>query len=168
MILWDAEFKKCCWFCICTMTLCHDVMSWRQKQAVFISACRRARKLIIFLFLQFFGLLSSKMLLFLCSHVITSWRDVMTAQNSLLCQLVDVLKLLYRFIFVDISVAEFQTIIVIVFAWYRLVIMWRHDVTEMTTWSQGTYITIIGKFSGFLLLPEDCFPQRFDSLKIAW
>ena len=31
-----------------------------------------------------------------------------------------------------------------------------------------SHITIIGKFSGFLLSPEDCFPQRFDSLKIPW
>ena len=36
--------------------------------------------------------------------------------------------------------------------------------------SQRTTFTshITGKFSGFLLSPEDFFPQRFDSLKITW
>ena len=29
-----------------------------------------------------------------------------------------------------------------------------------------SHITIIGKFSGFLLLPEDCFSQRFNGLKL--
>ena len=54
------------------------------------------------------------MLSFWCLHdVMTSWRDVMTSQNSfLLYQLVDVLKWWYACIFVDISVEGFQTIMV--------------------------------------------------------
>ena len=38
--------------------------------------------------------------------------------------------------------------------------------SQRTTFT--SHITITGKFSGFLLSPEDCFPQRFDSLKITW
>ena len=118
------------------MTSCHDV----KNRLYFISACRSAREMILFLFLKFSGLLSSKMLLFLCLHdVMTSWRDVMMSQNSLLLyQLVDVLKWLYTFISVDISVAGFQAIIVYVLAWCLHVITWRHDVTKITTWRQET------------------------------
>ena len=58
------------------------------------------------------------MLSFLCLHdVMTSWRDIMTSQNSfLLYQLVDILKWWYTCISVDISVDEFRAIIVYVFA----------------------------------------------------
>ena len=63
----------------------------------------------------------------------------MTSQNSLLLyQLVDVLKWWYKFISVNISVAEFQAIIVYVLARCLHVITWRHDVTETTTWRQET------------------------------
>ena len=51
--------QKICRFCICMMTSRHDVMPWRQRHAVLISACRIDRKVIIFLYLYFFGLLSS-------------------------------------------------------------------------------------------------------------
>ena len=72
------------------VTSCHDV----KNRLYSISACRSAREMILFLFLWFSGLLSLKMLLFLCLHdVMTSWHDVMMSQNSLLLyQLVDVLK----------------------------------------------------------------------------
>ena len=81
------------------------------------------------------------MLSFLCLHdVMTSWRDVMTSQNSfLLYQLVDVLKWWYTCISVDISVDGFQTISVYVLAWCLYVITWRHDVTKITTWRQETH-----------------------------
>ena len=80
------------------------------------------------------------MLSFLCLHdVITSWRDVMTPQNSFLpYQLVDVLKWWYTCISVDFSVEGFQTNIVFVYAWCLHVITWRHDVTKITTWRQET------------------------------
>ena len=43
--------KNWCQFCICMMTSRHDVMPWRQRHAVLISACRIDRKVIILLFL---------------------------------------------------------------------------------------------------------------------
>ena len=43
--------QKLCRFCICMMTSRHDIMPWRQRHAVLISACRIDRKVIIFLFL---------------------------------------------------------------------------------------------------------------------
>ena len=80
------------------------------------------------------------MLSFLCLHeVMTSWRDVMTSQNSLfLYQFVDVLKWWYTFISVDILVAGYRAIIVYVLAWCLHVITWRHDVTKITKWRQET------------------------------
>ena len=69
----------------------------------------------------------------------TSWRDVMMSQNSLLLyQLVDVLKWWYTCISVIISIAGFQANIVYVLAWCLHVITWRHDVTKITTWRQET------------------------------
>ena len=79
------------------MTSCHDVT----KPDLPISACRWARKLILFLFPWFFGSLGSKMLLifYLCDDV-TSWRHVMTSQNLIhLSQLVDVLESWFFFLF---------------------------------------------------------------------
>ena len=108
--------QTCCRFCICMMTSRHDVMPWRQKHAVHISACRIDRKIIIiFCFYSFSACLFQKqMLSILClPDVNTSWRNVMTPRNSLLLyQRVDVLKWWYKFVSVDISIAEFQTIIV--------------------------------------------------------
>ena len=62
----------------------------------------------------------------------------MTSQNSLLLfKLVDVLKWWYRFISVDtISIAKFQTIIAIVFAWCCFVKTLRYEVTEMIMWRE--------------------------------
>ena len=63
----------------------------------------------------------------------------MTSQNSfILYQLVVVLKWWYTCISVDISVDGFQTIIVYVHTWCLYIITWRHDVTKITTWRQGT------------------------------
>ena len=123
------------------MTSCHahDV---KNHAVLLISVCRIDRKVIIFLFLWLFGLLSSKMLLFLFLHdVITSWRNAMTSQNSLfLYQFVNVLNWWYRFISVNISVAEFQTIIVVFICMICFpVITWHHDVTEIILLRQETY-----------------------------
>ena len=76
------------------------------------------------------------MLSVLCLHdVMTSWRDVMTSQNSfILYQPVVVLKWWYTCISVD----GFQTIIAYVHTWCFYVITWCHDVTKITTWRQGT------------------------------
>ena len=63
----------------------HSVSTWRHdvtEPTVHISACRCARKLILFLSPWFFRSLISKMLLIshLCDDVM-SWRDVMTSQK---------------------------------------------------------------------------------------
>ena len=84
-------------WCCDVMTSCHDVT----KPDLPISACRCARKLILFLFPWFFGSLSSKMLLiFHLYDAVTSWRHVMTSQNLIyLSQLVDVLESWFFFCF---------------------------------------------------------------------
>ena len=79
--------------------LCDAVMSWRHVMTslnliYLISACRCAKKLILFLFLWFFKSLSSKMLLifYLCD-VLASWHDAMTSQKLFhLSQVVDLLE----------------------------------------------------------------------------
>ena len=100
------------------------------------------------------------MLSFLCLHdVMTSWRDVMTSQNSLLLyQLVDVLKWWYTCIYVIISIAGFQTNIVYVLAWCLHVITWRHDVTKITTRRQETNC----------LHPSLQMCSRADSILFLW
>ena len=58
------------------ITSCHDVT----KPDLPISACRCARKLILFLFPWFFRSMSSKMLMFFnYFDVLVSWRHVMTS-----------------------------------------------------------------------------------------
>ena len=73
MVFWVTEFTKVIIFsfalCRDVMTSCHDVT----KSNVSISACRCARKFILFLILWFFGSLSSKPLL------IFYQRDVLTS-----------------------------------------------------------------------------------------
>ena len=84
-------------WCRDVMTSCHDVT----KPDLPISACRCARKLILFLFPWFFRSLSSKMLLdFHLCDAVTSWRHVMTSLNLFyLSQLVDVLESWFFFCF---------------------------------------------------------------------
>ena len=109
-----------------------DVTSWRHvmtsKTGCTLSQLVEVlERWLFFCFYSFSGLLSSKMLSFLCLHdVMTSRRDVVTSQNSLLYQLVDVLKWWYTFISVDISVTGFQAIMVYVLAWCLHVIKWHH------------------------------------------
>ena len=80
MVFWVTKFKYVIKFsfvwCCDIMTSCLDVT----KPDLPISACRCARKLILFLFPRFFRSLSSKMLLIshLCDAV-TSWRHVVTS-----------------------------------------------------------------------------------------
>ena len=78
-------------WCCDVMTSCHDVTKLDSP----ISACRRARKLIRFLFPWFFRSLSSTILMiFHLCDVVTSWRHVMTSQK--LFNLSQVMNLLER------------------------------------------------------------------------
>ena len=111
--------RKLCRFCICMMTSRHDVMPWRQRHAVLISACRIDRMVIIFVSIVFRLAKFRNVAVFVfawCHHVMTQRHDV--TKLTFLYQFVNVLKWWYRFISVNISIAEFQTIIVHVFAWY--------------------------------------------------
>ena len=80
MVFWVTKFKyvinfSFVWWCD-VMTSCHDVT----KPDLPISACRCARKLILFSFPWFFRSLSSKILLIFqflwCCHIMTSCHDV--------------------------------------------------------------------------------------------
>ena len=54
LFLWYCCWiQKLCRFCICMMTSRYDVMPWRQRHAVLISAYRIDRKVIIFCFYSF-------------------------------------------------------------------------------------------------------------------
>ena len=113
------------------------VTSWRhvmtsQNLDLPISACRCARKLILFLFPWFFRSLSSKMLLifYLCDDV-TSWRHFMTSRNLIyLSQLVDVLESLFFFVSIVFQITEFKNVIDFLFVWWRDVMTSCHDVTK--------------------------------------
>ena len=116
--------------------LCDHVTSWRhvmtsQKPDLPISACRCARKLILFLFLWFFRSLSSNLLLIFhfCDHV-TSWRHVMTSQNLIyLSQLVDVLESWFFFcfyVFLGHWVQICDRFFIFVITWRHDVMSWRH------------------------------------------
>ena len=101
MVFQVTEFKNVINFSFVwwrhVMTSCRDVT----KPDLPISACRWARKLILFLFPWFVRSLSSKMLLIfhLCDDVM-SWRHVVTSQNLIyLSQLVDELESWFFFCF---------------------------------------------------------------------
>ena len=89
-------FNPTAWHCD-VMTSQHDA----PKLIFSISACRCARKMILFLFLWNFGLLSSKMLSILYLHDdVMSWRHVMTSKTGgTLSQLVEVLERWFFFCF---------------------------------------------------------------------
>ena len=89
-------FDPTAWHCD-VMTSQHDA----PKLIFSISACRCDRKMILFLFLWNFGLLSSKMLLVLYLHDdVMSWRHVMTSKTGgTLSQLVEVLERWFFFCF---------------------------------------------------------------------
>ena len=112
----------------------HSVSTWRHdvtEPTIHISACRCARKLILFLFPWFFRSLSSKMLLtsHLCDDV-TSWRHVMTSQNPIyLSQLVDVLESWFFFCFHSFLghwVQKCYLFFICVITWRHVVMSWRH------------------------------------------
>ena len=131
MVFWVTEFKKVINFsfvwCCDVMTSCHDVTKLDSP----ISACRCARKLILFLFPWFFRSLSSKMLLIfhLCDAV-TSWRHVMTSQNLIhLSQLVDVLESWFFFLF-PWFFGSMSSIKLLVSYLCDAVTSWRHAMTS--------------------------------------
>ena len=113
-------------WCCDVMTSCHDVT----KPDLPISACRCARKLILFLFPWFFRSLSSIMLLIfhLCDAVI-SWRHVMTSLNLIyLYQLVDVLEswfFLFSWFFRSLS-----SKMLLIFHLCDALTSWRHVMTS--------------------------------------
>ena len=102
-----------------------------QKPDLLISACKCARKLILFLFLWFFGSLISKMLfiLYLC-YAVTSWRHVMTSLNLIhLSQLVDELESWFFFCFhgfVGHWVRKNWCFSTCIMSWRHDVMSWRH------------------------------------------
>ena len=118
-------------WCLHAITWRLDVTAWRTRTFFLISACRCARKMIIFLFLWNFGLLSSKSLSVLYLHDdVTSWRHVMTSKTGgTLSQLVDVLARWLFFVSIVFWVDKFKNIIDSVFAY---VVMSCHD--AMTSW----------------------------------
>ena len=133
MVLQVTEFKSVIDFSFLwsrdVMTSCHDVT----KPYLPISACRCARKLILFLFLWFFRSLSSNLLsiFHFCDHV-TSWRHVMTSQNLIyLSQLVDVLESWFFFCFHGFHVTEFRNLNNFQFCSCYCVMTSCHDVTSI-------------------------------------
>ena len=123
--------QKCYWFFSRVMTWRHDVMSWRHKTNLTISACRCARKLILFLFPWVFWSLSSKMsLIFHLCDDMTSWRHVMTSKNQIyLSQLVDVLERWFFFCFhgfIGHWVQICYWFCICVMPWCHDVMSWRH------------------------------------------
>ena len=133
MVFWVKEFTCVINFsfvwCCDVMTSCHDVT----KPDLPISACRCARKLILFLFRWFFRSLSSNMLLnFYLYDAMTSWHDVMTSLNLLyLSQLVVVLESWFFFRFDGFFRSLSSNMFVkFLFVWCRDVMTWRHDVTK--------------------------------------
>ena len=114
-------------FCRDVMTSCHDVT----KPDLPISACRCARKLILFLFPWFFRSLSSKMpLTFYFCDSVTSWRHVMTSLNLIhLSQLVEELESSFFFClhgFVGHWVQKDWWFFIRMISWRHDVMSWRH------------------------------------------
>ena len=133
------KFNPTTWHCD-VMTSQHDA----PKLIFPISACRCARKMILFLFLWNFGLLSSKMLSVLYLHDdVTSWRHIMTSchdvKNRLYCsQLVEVLERWFFFCFYSFPAFLVQKC-------YRFCVCmmsWRHDVTSWCHKTHFSYVTI--------------------------
>ena len=125
--------RKCYWFFSRVMTWRHDVMSWRHKTNLTISACRCAKKLILFLFPWVFWSLSSKMSLIfhLCDDV-TSWRHVMTSKKPDLpisdCRCARTL-LLFLFPWFYRSLSS-DMLLILHLLWCRDVMTSCHDVTK--------------------------------------
>ena len=129
-------FNPTAWHCD-VMTSQHDA----PKLIFPISACRCARKMILFLFLWNFGLLSSKMLSVLYLHDdVTSWRHVMTSKTGCtLSQLVEVLERWFFFCFYSIlgcQVQKYHRFCIFICGhvtkWRYDVMAWLYDVTKLT------------------------------------
>ena len=115
-------------WCRDVMTSCHDVT----KPDLPISACRCARKLILFLFPWFFRSLSLKMLIiFHLYFAVTSWRHVMTSLNLIyLSQLVDVLESWFFFCFHGFF-RSLSSKMPLTFYFWDSVTSWRHVMTSL-------------------------------------
>ena len=136
MVFWITEIINVINFllawCFDVMTSCHDVT----KPDLPISACWCARTLILFLFLCFFGSLSSLALLISdLLDVLTSWRHAMTSQNLIylfqFVESVDVLESLFFSRFYGFtSDWDDERYYFFIFMWYRDVMTSCHDVTK--------------------------------------
>ena len=115
-------------FVLCLMTSCHDVT----EPDLPVSACRYARKLILFLFPWFFWSPNLKMLLiFYVCDVLTSWRYVMSQSLLHLSQIADSLEKWIFSCFQVFLVADYENVIVNVFVGWYHVISCRHDVASI-------------------------------------
>ena len=118
------------------MTSCHDV----KNRLYSISACRRAREMILFCFYSFPACPVRKCYRFCVCMM--SWRHDVTSwchkTHFSYISFVDVLKWWYTCISLIILTGGFQADILYVFAWCFHVITWRHDVVKITTWRQET------------------------------
>ena len=144
-------------WCCEVMTSCHDVT----KPDLSISACRCARKLILFLFPWLFRSLSSEMLfIFYLCYAVTSWRHVVTSLNLIhLSQLVDELESWFFFCshgFVGHWVKK-----KVFFHLYGVMTLWRLVMTSHKLFSLSQVINSLERWScsgfhGFfwLLVPE--------------
>ena len=121
------------WHCD-VMTSRHDVT----KLIFPISACRCARKMILFMFLWNFGSLSLKMLSVLYLHDdVTSWRHVMTSKTGCTSsQPVGVLERWFFFCFYSFPARLVQ----IYYCFCACMMSWRHDVTS---WRHKTHLFYI-------------------------
>ena len=158
-------------FCRDVMTSCHDVT----KPDLPISACRCARKLILFLFPWFFRSLSSKMpLTFYFCDSVTSWRHVMTSLNLIhLSQLVEELESSFFFVYMVLWVTEFKKIDDFSFVWFRDVMTSCHDVTKTVQPISGYEFTgkmivfRIPQFFWLLILEMLVFMYLWDDI-MSW
>ena len=145
MVFWVTKFKYVINFlfvwCRDVMTSCHDVA----KPDLPISACRCARKMILFfVFMVFRSLSSKKSLTFYFCDAVTSWRHVMTSLNLInLSLLVDELENWFFFCFHGYVGHWFQRywwIVIRMMSWRHDVMSWRHKncLTYLRFWIQFT------------------------------
>ena len=150
MVFQVTEFKHVINFlfvwCRDVMTSCHDVT----KPDLSISACRWARKLILFLFPWFFRSLSSKMLFIshLC-YAVTSWRHVMTSLNLIhLSELVDELESWFFFCFHGFVGQWVKKIDVFSLVWcHDVVTSWRHVMTSQKLFNLSQVMNSLERWS---------------------
>ena len=133
MVFQVTEFKNAINFLFSwfhdVMTSCHDVIKLDSP----ISACRGARKFILFLLTWFCESLSSKKLMIFYSYdFVTSWRHVMTSQKFFnLSQVMNSLERWSCSGFHSFSGCSFSKCSVHVFVGWYHVMTSRHDVTSI-------------------------------------